>query len=333
MSMAIVILNFNCEEEVVGCIRSLWLSGVRDAEIMVIDNASEDDSVQSIKSVFPKIKIIQNKKNLGYAGGNNVGARWALKNGADDILILNPDVVVRKGAVTQLLGAAKATGAGIVGPKILTPDGKIWSVGGVIDKKRFTAGLIGLGETDRGQYGANIDVDFVSGTAILVKRKVFEKIGLLDERYFLYYEDVDFCLKARWAGFKVVLAPRAVVIHKESASVNKKLGLKEYYLARNHWLFLERWAPSWVKMRELIRLPKTLWEHFQKREMAALAGIRDYFATRMGILLICFWIMAAFGLYFLLWFFRFLEPWQKLLPVMSAKESLKHLGGILHLWP
>lgn len=329
----VIILNFNCGGEAVECVKSVLAGTIKSWEIVVIDNASEDDSVQSIKSAFPKVKIIQNEENLGYAGGNNIGIREALKNGADYILILNPDVIVKKDAVKQLVAVAKIAGAGIVGPKILTSGDKIWSAGGIIDKKRFTAGLIGLGETDRGQYRVNKNVDFVSGTAMLVKREVFEKVGLLDERYFLYYEDVDFCQRAKGAGFKIIFTPKAIVVHEESASVSKKPGLKEYYLARNHCLFLERWAPTWVKFRELIRLPKTIWQHLQKKEMAALTGMRDYFATKIGIFLACFWIMAAFGIYFLLWFFRFLEPWQKLGPVMSAKESLKHLGGILHLWP
>ena len=327
MKLAIVILNFNCRKETIECLKSLRFSTNENNQVIVADNASEDNSLQLIKAVLPRIKIIQNNENLGYAGGNNVGIKDALGNGADYILILNPDVLVKKGTIKQLLAAAKATSAGIVGPKILTPNGKIWSGGGVIDKKRFTAGLIGLGEADRGQYPAIKNVDFVSGTAMLVKKEVFEKVGPFDERYFLYYEDVDFCRRAEKAGFKVVLAPLAVVIHKESSAVSQKSGLKEYYLARNHWLFLARWAPWRVKIREILRLPKTIFDHWRKKEFRALAGVMSYFVQKTGILLACFWIAVAFGIYFLLWFFRFLEPWQKSLPVMSVKESLRYL------WP
>lgn len=277
----IIVLNFNSKKETIECLGVLEKSRERGWEIVVVDNGSTDDSIKTVKQLrVNELRVIKNKKNLGYAGGNNVGIRWALKNGADYVLILNPDVVVRKGAIGQLLVAAKVSGAGIVGPKILTPDGKIWSAGGIIDKKRFTAGLIGVGETDRGQYRQAREVDFISGTAMLVSRKVFEEVGLLDERYFLYYEDVDFCQRVKLAGFKIVFAPKAVVVHKESTSVGKQSGLKEYYLARNHWLFLEKWAPMKVKIRELVRSPKTIWEHWRKKEFSALAGIRDYFAKK-----------------------------------------------------
>jgi len=191
----------------------------------------------------------------------------------------------------MLAAMEKDETVGIAGPKIYNASQhsrcvqgftKIWSCGGKIDPMRYSGGLIGIGEKDRGQYDRKGKVDYVSGTAMLIKREVLDMTGLFHGKYFGYYEDVELCLRAKKAGFRVIFVPKAVICHKESSSFGKNSPAQSYYMARNHLLFLERNAPWQIKIRELIRLPKTIREHWQRGETFALLGIRDYCLRRFG---------------------------------------------------
>lgn len=307
--LGIVIVNWNSKKEILTCLKSLKKAGYIN-NVLVVDNRSKEDLRCKIYDL--RIKIIKNKENLGYAEGNNVGIRYLLEKGTKYILILNPDTIIGKDTVGKLLKAMENDKRiGIVGPKIYAKEKNslrcarfldsvptvrqdfarndkkrsnyhIWSCGGVIDKYRYSGGLIGLGEKDSGQYDRKREVDYISGTAMLVRREVFETIGLLESKYFAYYEDVELCVKAKKAGFKVVFAPQTVITHIESSSFGKNSPAHSYYMARNHLLFVERNASLLIKIRELIRLPKTVWEHRKKREKFALLGIRDYTLGRFG---------------------------------------------------
>lgn len=276
----IIILTFNNEKTIGDLLESVNpLVGI--FKVVVCDNNSKDETISRVKK-FKFVKIIKNKENLGYAGGNNVGIKYALKNGADFVFILNPDTLLKNDFLTNfrentslLLENNKI---GIIGPKIYDNEGKIWSVGGRVDKERYSAYLVGYGKDDMGQYNVDNNIDYVSGTAIIVRKDVFEKIGLLREDYFLYYEDVDFCLRARKAGFGICIDPSITVIHKPSTSVGRDSDIMQYYLARNHLLFVERFAPVGIKIRELTRTPKTLYQARNKKY--ELLGLRDYFLRR-----------------------------------------------------
>lgn len=222
---------------------------------------------------------INDKNNLGYGCGINKILKKALDK-FEYFLILNPDIKIKKGFLKILQNTfIKDNAIGIVGPKILNEKGLIWSLGGVIDEKRYSAGLIDNGRKDK-KINKIYDVDFVSGTAMLIKKEVFKKVGLFGEDYFLYYEDVDFCIKAKRKNIKSVVNASSEIIHFESSSTGKDSPLMQYYLARNHLLFLERFAPSIVKVRELLRFPKTLFE--MKGKKYELIGVRDYFIRRFG---------------------------------------------------
>ncbi len=235
----------------------------------------------SKQNIFRKqIFIIDNSvDNLGYGGGINKALRGKAGS-ADYFLILNPDVKLKKNAVQEMVMVMESNAKiGIVGPKILDEKGAIWSVGGELDTKRYTAGLIGLGKKNK-KIKKILYPDFVSGTAMLIRKGVFKKIGFFAEDYFLYYEDVDFCLRAKNAGFLLAIAPEAEIVHYASSSVGENSPLMQYYMARNHLLFAQRFAPLFVKMYEIIRLPKTI---FQARKRPyELLGIRDFFLRRFG---------------------------------------------------
>ncbi len=278
----VIILTFNSEKTIENLLTSCihFKSGF---DFLVVDNNSNDKTVSRVKK-YNFVKLIKNKKNLGFSGGNNVGIKYALSKGADVVFLLNPDTVLPNNFYKNFKDSTKSIlknpDVGIVGPKIYDEDGKLWSVGGQLDMQRYSGYLLGLGKDDAGQYNSGFDLDYISGTAIFIKKEVFESIGFLTEDYFLYYEDVDFCQRAINAGFKLVVDTNISITHAASSSVGKNSKVMQYYLSRNHMLFLERFAPFKIKIREVARLPKTLYQ--ARNRKFELLGIRDYCLRRFG---------------------------------------------------
>lgn len=298
--IAIIILNWNGKEFIFKCLDSLKklkTSGIV-LEIVFVDNASTDNSVEMIKELIrpqtSNLKLILNQKNLGFAEGNNVGIRDALENGADFILILNPDTIVDKNLVVQLIKVAKSNSKiGIIGPKIYFAPGYefhktrykpnekgrvIWYAGGILEWQNVLASHRGVDEVDHGQYDQTGETDFVSGCAMLVRKEVFAKIGLFDPKYFLYWEDNDFCQRARKAGFKIFYTPGAKMFHLNAGSSASGGPLQEYYITRNRLLFGMRYAPFRSKLaliRESLKL-LMIGRKWQK------IGVRDFYLGRFA---------------------------------------------------
>lgn len=246
--VAVVILNYKVKKETLGCIKSVLGSDYKNLQIIVVDNNSGDNLEKEIKK-FSDVIFIQNKKNLGFTGGNNVGIKYALIAGADYIFILNPDTLIDKSCISALVNNInESLPAGrqgdILGPKIyFYKSHKIWYAGGILDKLNVIGKHRGVDEEDIGQYKSIEETDYVSGAALFVKRKVFERIGLFDEKYFLYYEDSDFCMRAKKAGFRVLYAPEAVVFHKNARSTGLGSPLQDYFITRNRMLFASKFLP------------------------------------------------------------------------------------------
>ena len=197
----ILILNWNGKEDTLECLSSLKKIDYPNYKTIVIDNGSTDDSVKIINKKYPKIKIIENKKNLGYAEGNNVGIRYALKNKADYVLILNNDTIVDKKFLTELVKVGESNEkVGIVGPKVyhygtnkiqyLGIKNLFWNL--VMYRK-----VVGRNKEDEGQFDSFTDVDAVAGCSTLIKSNVLKKIGVLDKELFLYWEEVDLFQRAK----------------------------------------------------------------------------------------------------------------------------------------
>lgn len=282
--VGVVVVNRNSKKQLFLCVKSLMEANYwKECLLVVIDNNSTDTSLLLVKESFPDVTIIEMKENAGYAKANNMGISYLLRKGVQYVFILNPDTRVEKNAIKTMIDLIrKNKKVGIVGPKIYSQERKIWSAGGVIDVIRYSGGLVGLGESDHGQFNHVKEVDFISGTAMFVRKEVFNKIGLLPEDYFIYYEDVDFCMQARKEGFRLLFMPKAVIYHEESSYFGKNSPAHQYYMARNHLYFEGKYAPLVLQIREFFRLPKTISEHIQKKEMYALIGIRDYFLRRRG---------------------------------------------------
>ncbi|MBM3205388.1 glycosyltransferase family 2 protein [Candidatus Shapirobacteria bacterium] len=233
----VIIPNFNNQRDIVSCLKSL-IKAYPKIKIIVVDNGSTDRSVEAINLLrYEEVELIKNEANLGFAKATNIGLKLALKRGAKDVLLLNPDTLPSRGFLEPLL----ANSAEIVGPvlKFKRAGRWVYDFGGKVN--------FWIGRTSHDEYRTdNIkhlkSPDYVSGACMLIRRKVLEKIGFLDERYFLFFEDSDFCLRAKKAGFKVALEPKSVMIHNLSEGKKKPL-YYFYHLLRSNLIFINSWLP------------------------------------------------------------------------------------------
>ncbi len=217
----IIILTWNGKEDTLECLKSLQKVKYENIDITVVDNASTDDSAEIIAADFPSVKLINNNTNLMYAGGNNVAIKEALSREAECILLLNNDTILHEDFLTYLVETISSeVEIGIVAPKINYYNNRklIWYAGGFVNF--FTGNIYhrGLRKRDDGNYDLPDDVDYATGCCMLIKRELFEEIGLLDEEYYIYSEDVDFSFRAHTAGYKIVFEPRSLIWHKVSSA-------------------------------------------------------------------------------------------------------------------
>lgn len=271
MKVALIILNFNGKQDTLELLDSLTSLSKKDFEFetIVVDNASSDESVKVVKKRFPHVTLLANSDNLGFAEGNNVGIRYGLKSGADFFFLLNNDTLVAKDTLSKLIDVAiSEKKGGIFGPKIYFSKGAethkeeyrgdelgkvIWYAGGKLDWDNVVASHRGVDEVDRGQYEELVKTTFVSGCAMLIRREVFEVVGLFDKKLFLYYEDVDLCMRARKKGYEVYYVPTSYVWHKNAGSSGGSgSDLHVYYMTRNRLLIGMRFSP-WKTRLALMR--------------------------------------------------------------------------------
>ncbi len=249
-NVVLLILTWNGKEDTLECLESLSRLSYPSFHVLVVDNASTDGTVEAVRERFPRVELIVNERNLGYAGGNNVGIRAALDMDADYIFILNNDVVFEDAdCLLRLVEAAEVhpTG-GLFGPKTYRygEGNRLDFIGGTYSMYTGMAPSIGVGEYDQGQYEEMRVYPFMNGHALLVKRVVFETIGLFDEEYFGYYEETDFCHRARLAGFDSVYVPQARIWHKVSRAPIGEL--REYLMYRNQILFVRKHATRFERI-------------------------------------------------------------------------------------
>ncbi len=230
--VSVVIPNWNGLEYLKICLPSLKKQTYLDREVIVIDNGSSDGSVQYIKDKFPEIKLVVLARNVGFAPAVNVGVN---KSTGQYIVLINNDTKVDRNCLKYLVQAAQDhPEVGMVAAKMLNfyqPD-RIDSTGDYIDVVGH-ANNIGLGQRDGPEFNLAGNVFLVTGGGGLFKREVFDRIGLFDEDYFAYFEDVDLCLRAQMVGFKGWYQPRAVIYHIHKATSNRHKSLTEYWQFRN----------------------------------------------------------------------------------------------------
>lgn len=293
-NIAIVIVNWNGKKDTLACLASLSKFKVKSLKfkVIVVDNGSTDGSVEGIRKKFPLVEVIENNENLGFTGGNNIGIHRALEDGADFVWLLNNDTYVDKNALQALVNECTDEHVGVVGSKIYFAPGHefhkdryntaqlgkvLWYAGGLIDWNNMYASHRGVDEVDCGQYDKIDETAFVTGCSMLVKREVFEKIGLLDEKFFAYLEDLDFCLRAKQAGYKLLYAPKSVVWHKNAGSSSVGSQLHQYYMTRNRLLIGMRYAP----LRTKLALLKEGMRFTSIRRRAFLDGLFGHFGKQI----------------------------------------------------
>lgn len=255
--VAVVILNWNNPGDTLACLESLQQLTYPCFELILVDNGSDDNSVPIIRRQYPDLLLVETAANLGYAGGNNIGIRCALDRGAEFVCLLNNDTIVAPGFLEPLVAVCTdGHGAAIATPMICEEAQRdvIWALGVAVHAR--SAGPIRLhaGELRSAwATAAPYQVDSAAGTAMLVPRFVFESVGCLDEEFYLYFEETDWVLQAREAGFPTIAVPASVIWHKVSAALGATSPVIDYYMARNHLRFIARHWSGPARWRLLIR--------------------------------------------------------------------------------
>lgn len=232
--VSIIILNWNGLNDTLECLDTVYRLDYPCFEVIVVDNGSSDDSVVNIRRKFPQAILIENGKNLGFTGGNNVAMRHAMESGADYVWLLNNDTVVEPGTLGTLVEEGEMSPeTGLVSPVVRyydNPD-KIQFEGSYVDFLNLSLNhVMNSKELDNEEVQRNL---IVWGTALLIKRSVIESIGYLSDRYFAYAEDTDYCLRARRKNFRARVARDASILHKVSRSIGNKSPAQIFLRTRN----------------------------------------------------------------------------------------------------
>lgn len=249
-----MVLNYRGADDTIACVSSLKRLDYPGFEIIVVDNASGDNSVEKIHKHHPDVRLIESAVNGGFAAGNNLGIREALENPEIQyVLVLNNDTTVEPGVLSAMVQVAWAYPGSMVGPVLRYPDGRFQRVGNRVGRLLGSLKNYRLEELQDGQV-----VESLSGCCMLIPRQVFETLGGWDESYFLYFEDNDFCWRAARHGFLCRVALHATVYHQEGAATGKQASAVTYYYQRNRLRLLKKFSSPagflLVQMYTLYRL-------------------------------------------------------------------------------
>jgi GT2 family glycosyltransferase len=245
-TVAIIILNWNGGSDTYSCLESLSRLKYPNISVLLVDNGSTDESLTTIRGHnWPfSLRIIENNANLGFAEGNNVGIRAALEVGAEFVMLLNNDTEIAPDCIDRLLEAAKThPDTGIYGPCIFysDPADRIWFKGAEWNSKDLRFDFPGQGQKESTLPSEPIETDYVCGAAMLFRSEVARKVGLFDPRFFLVYEESDWCFTARRAGYRCLTVPSAKIWHKIGSSFgSEEAPLRTYFSTRNRLLWIEK---------------------------------------------------------------------------------------------
>lgn len=271
--VSIIIINYNGYKDTCELVDSLHNYEIYPYEIIVVDNASKGQDGNNLQEKYPDITVVCSMKNLGFAGGNNLGNRYAK---GDYILYMNNDMLIDAPFLEALVDKFESSDKiGLVSPKIKYAYAK-----DTIQYAGYTEmipvsvrnNLIGVNEKDNGMYDLSCKTAFAHGACMLTSRKLIEKIGQMTEVYFLFYEELDWSLQFRRAGYEIWYEPSSCVYHKESMTIKRGTAIRQYYLTRNRNIFIRRNYLRWEKWlaccyQIFISLPKKLSYFFNKRKI------------------------------------------------------------------
>lgn len=257
--MFVVIVNWQRPQETIECIQSILNGGLPADRVLVVDNGSKDDSLTQIRRAYPTIQVSSMQENNGFTGGYNYGIQLALLSGAEKIFVLNNDALINEYTIPTLM----ETDWDVAVPKIYYYGDvdRIWSAGAYW--RRFPPMVVirGYREFDNSRFDQPVPLEYATGCALLIRRQVFEQVGMFDPQFENYYEDYDFCYRVRKAGFQIGYVPEAQVWHKVSLTLGITSPRFWWYLGRNSVLFYRKdgrfpfWMLSivllWISLREI----------------------------------------------------------------------------------
>lgn len=238
-NISIITINYNGLKDTCALIESIPFK--EDVEVIVVDNASQQDEASIIQNKYPQVKVIRSENNLGFAGGNNLGIKDAKGN---YIFLVNNDTVFKEFNLQPLIDRLESSPKiGVVCPKIRFAWGNNpLQFTGYTPLSKITVRnqAIGFGKEDKGQYDTPHPTPYAHGAAMLIKRKAIENVGLMPECFFLYYEELDWSIMFTRAGYEIWYEPACTIYHKESQSTGQNSPLRTYYITRNRLLLVKR---------------------------------------------------------------------------------------------
>jgi GT2 family glycosyltransferase len=286
-TVGVVVLNWHGRDDTLRCLAAVAALSHPSCQLILVDNGCADFSAAEVAGRVRNALYLRTDVNLGFAGGSNLAMRQALETGADYVWFLNSDAQPEPDALTELLAVATRDPANaVVGPKILQlrDPRRIDSIALRLDLRSGRFSLIGHNEVDHGQYDRFFEVDAVTGCAMLVSRAACERLSGFDEAFFAYLEDADLCVRARAAGYRICVAPRARVLHKREPATRGRQSVSSlYYTTRNHLMLIQRHtaAPQLARLVFAAALNAAYAVRSGKRTplvrlRAVWRGIRDY---------------------------------------------------------
>lgn len=288
-SVYILILVWNNISDTLECLNSIQELDYPNYSVAVIDNGSTIDVKNPIKSNFSNVHFIETAENLGYAEGNNVGIRYALSQQADFVLILNNDTIVDPQAVSELVKAGQAhPDAAVLCPKIYfsAPPTKIMFAGAEWDAESAMFKYFGLGQEDTGKEERLQETAVGSGCALLIRASAITRVGMFDPRFFLLWEEFDWCSRFRRGGYSLLYVPSAKIWHKVSQSFGEqgRSKLYQYYFTRNRLLWIEKNLNGMARVKAWMRCAHELyWRFLEARHPTTLnSSLVDFDAQLLG---------------------------------------------------
>jgi len=246
--VAAVVVNYNGRQITLQAIESLRRMDYPNFDLVVLDNASTDGSSEAIALAYPDLRQIRVEVNRGSSSGYAAGFRWAFENGYDYVLLLNNDIEVEPGMLTELVKVAESDAKiGCAGPKCYFHGDRqrLWSAGGILRFRESITRERGYGEIDRGQYDRDVDVDYINGCAILIRRAAAQAAGMWDDLFFICVDDADFCTRVRRHGFRCVFAHRAVLYHRVAFTTGGYRPDRNFQFGRSGAIYVRRYANPW----------------------------------------------------------------------------------------